>query len=399
MSESTLIATHSGLRGRPGAGLSDQAVADAVAGLVEVTHRAGLPMVLGLARDGREGGERLSDLVVETALGRGADVVDFGVVSTPGAKLAARSRGLGGLVVVTASHLGPEWNGLKLVGGRGLRPVDVGRLPTPAPRSGGGRLTSEPDAPREHAEAVLASVDADRIRAAGLRVEVSGGTDESATAVLSALGCEAGNGAADVGLRLDADADRLELVDERGSLLDTEAVLPLVAIARGARRIVKGGDTSRIVDLLGAEVRTVPPGELHLVTELTEWGGHLAGEGNGGVVVPEVGMSRDGLAAAAAILELLARTGKPISRLAGELPRLYRRRSTVACASPAAASEALAPLGDAGDPHVGVRLERPGGAWALARLSATEPVLRLTVEAAAPELADALHDELHSALG
>lgn len=392
---STLIATHSGLRGRPGAGLSDRAVAGTVAGLVELT---GLPATLGLARDGREGGERLADLVVETARGCGADVVDLGVVSTPGAKLAARARGLSGLIVVTASHLGPEWNGLKLAGGPGLLPIDAGSLPAPGGRPGGGRLTSEAGVPREHADAIRGALDVEAIRAAGLRVSVSGGADESGELLMEMLGCAAGDGHADLGLRVDADADRLELIDEAGSELDTEVVLPLAAIARRARRIVKGGDTSRMVDALATEVRTVPPGELHLVSELASGWGDLAGEGNGGVVVPEVGLSRDGLAAGAAIIELVARTGRPVSALAGELPRFERRRTTVECGSAEEASAALAQLGGSGDPHRGVRLDGPGDAWALVRLSATEPVLRLTVEAPACDAADALYDELRSRL-
>ncbi len=400
--ESTLIATHSGLRGRPGAGLSDDAVAGAVTGLAELTRQAGLPPTFGLAHDGRAGGQRLAQLVVDAACRSGVDVLDFGVISTPGAKLAARRRGLGGLVVVTASHLGAEWNGLKLAGGPDLLPIDVGKLPAASARSGGGGVTSEPGAPREHAKAIRASVDGERIGAAGLRVEVSGGADAAGDMLVAALGCAARGAPADLGLRLDADADRLQLIDETGSELDTEVVLPLVAIARQARRIVKGGDTSRIVDIVaaggGGEVRTVPPGELHLVTELAQGSGDLAGEGNGGVVLPEVGLSRDGLAAGAAILELMARTGKPISQLAAELPRLCRRRSTVDCSSPAEAAEALARVGPATQPHEGVRLERADGAWALARLSATEPVLRLTVEAPVAELADALHDELRSLL-
>ena len=73
----------------------------------------------------------------------------------------------------------------------------------------------------------------------------------------------------------------------------------------------------------------VPTGELHLVEALVAYRAGLAGEGNGGVVVPEVGIARDGLAAAAVVLELVARAGRPLARIADELPRLARVRSTL----------------------------------------------------------------------
>jgi phosphomannomutase len=180
-----------------------------------------------------------------------------------------------------------------------------------------------------------------------------------------------------------------------------------VALAREARAVVKGADTSRMVDDVlaarGGSVRTTTPGELHLVEALGAEG-DLAGEGNGGVVVPAVGMARDALAAAAAILELMARTKRPISALAAELPRYFRRRSTVACAGEEDARIALdavaASVGvsPAVDPEQGVVVEAADGAWGLVRRSATEPVLRITVEAPTEAAADALHAEVRAAL-
>jgi phosphomannomutase len=155
----------------------------------------------------------------------------------------------------------------------------------------------------------------------------------------------------------------------------------------------------------GARVAAVPPGELHLLGALREGDTDaLAGEGNGGVIVPAVGPGRDGLAVGAVVLELLARTGVPLSQLAGELPRLSRIRSTLPCEDALSAGEALAraapPLGLAPpeDPEVGLMLER-GAAWGLARRSATEPILKVTVEAPDPGAARSLHAELVAALG
>jgi phosphomannomutase len=386
--------------------------------LVERARQEGFPATVGLARDERPAGEALAGLVAATATASGADVIDFGVVSTPAAKLAARRRELGAAVVVTGSHLAPELNGLKLVTAPNYGPLDVRQLvlPEDGPAEGTrpGRVLHEDTAAAEHVAAILAAVDADAIRAAALRVRVTGGAGPAGPLMLERLGGPPAGSHPDLVLQLDADADRLRLSDERGHLLEEEATLPLAALALEARDVVKGADTSRMIDDLmaarGGGVRVVTPGELHLVDELVARGGDIAGEGNGGVVVPAVGIARDGLAAGAAVMELLARTGTPLSELASSLPRYMRRRSTMPCAGHEPARSAIeaaaahfedGAAGAAGagvrDPEQGLRIERDG-AWGLVRQSATEPVLRLTVEAHSEAAADDLHAELRQAL-
>ena len=412
-----MIATHSGLRGRPGDELSDELVGRMVRGFVEHLQLEGLPPTMGLARDERLAGEALAALVSSTAAACGADVVDFGVLSTPAAKLASRRRGLGGAVVVTGSHLAPDLNGLKLVIGPVYGPLDVRRVALPDEVGSGvsdrGRVVREDTAAAEHVDAVLAAVDAGAIRAAGLHVRIGGGAGASGPLLLDRLGPPSAGSRPDLVLELDADADRVRLFDERGRKLDEDVTFPLTALALEARDVVKGADTSRMIDDViaarGGSVRVVTPGELHLVEELSTRGGDIAGEGNGGVIVPAVGCARDGLAAGVAIMELLARTGSPLSELADGLPRYARRRSTVPCADrprACAAIEAVAArlgghagdgVGQERDPEEGLLVER-GEAWGLVRQSATEPVLRLTVEARSQAAADDLYAELQAAL-
>jgi phosphomannomutase len=402
----SLIATHSGLRGRPGVDLTPGVIVDVIRAFVSSLQEAGAAETLGVARDDRPAGRALAAQVVRLAAGLGVDVVDFGAISTPTAKLAARRRGLGGVVVVTASHLGPEWNGVKLIASPRYAPVDI-RLLEPAPATdivGAGRVSRDGDAVHEHADALCRSVDADLIRAASLRVSSEGGVGSLAKVVLDQLGCRRSTGRIDVGLRLDADGDRLQLVDEGGAVLDEEVVLPLTAIACNAWRVVKGADTSRVIDELatarGGEVMCVAPGELHLIEGLLETGWDLAGEGNGGVVRPTVGLARDGMAAAVAVLELAARTGLPLSQLAADLPRRGRVRSTIPCRTADDALEALSRLAETSgveapdNPEDGILIEADDSSWGLVRRSATEPVLRVTVEAADTDAADALHREL-----
>jgi phosphomannomutase len=159
----------------------------------------------------------------------------------------------------------------------------------------------------------------------------------------------------------------------------------------------------RVVTGSGGHVLTVAPGEIHLVSAVLAHDADLAGEGNGGVVRPAVGLARDGLAAAAAVLELRARSREPLAALAAGLPRLVRRRSTLPCGGADEARRALdrvaAALGAAWDDvDAGVLVEEPEATWGLVRPSATERVLRVTVEALDPGAADDLHARLRDAV-
>jgi phosphomannomutase len=403
-----LIATHSGLRGRPGLELSGEVVERAVGGLVALIRARELSETVGVARDERSSSEPLAAEAARIAMAAGMEVTDFGVLSTPAAKLASRSRALGGAVIVTGSHLDPDLNGLKLVAGPSYGPVDIRELPAPAKPTErqAGWLQRDEGAVAEHLAAIRDSVDTDLIRAARLSVRCEGGAGRAPTMLLDEMGCRRDANRADLGLSLDPDGDRLQLTDERGNALDAEYTLPLVMLAHEAQTIVKGSDTSRMVDALagrcGGVVRTVPPGEIHLVEALSKGGGELAGEGNGGVVVPAVGIARDALAAAAAILWLLAGTEKPLSALISELPDYPRRRSIVPCGlsadGPAALEAVARRFGtQLTSPEVGVRVET-SGSWGLVRMSATEPVIRVTVEAPTDAEAESLHAELRSAL-
>jgi phosphomannomutase len=405
-SASGLIATHSGLRGRVGSDLTEDVVSHCASAFVELLRRRGSAGPIAVARDGRTTSGDLAAAARAAVLATGSDLVDLGVTSTPAAKLAARRRGLAGLLVVTGSHLGEGWNGVKLAAAPLFAPVDVRLLPETPARNGvrPGRLEDDPRAPDEHAAAVVAAVDAGAIRAAGIAADVADAPDAAAGLVLDRLGCRRGGG---IGLELDADGDRLLLTDEEGRRLDPEATLALAALGRRPALVVKGADTSRLVDLVIGASRgraiVVQTGELHLVEAVVAHGAGLAGEGNGGVVVPQVGLARDGLAAAAVVLELVARERRPLARIADGLPRLARVRSALDWHDAADALETLRALGRrfgapaVADARLGVRIEEPDGAWGLVRLSGTEQVVRVTAEAATVEAARELHDRLRGA--
>ena len=372
----TPLASHAGLREAPGAPLSHERVAETVRGFAALLNARGLPPSIGLAWDARPRSRELADVASAAALAAGLDVWELGVVSTPGAKLAARERDLGGGLVVTGSHLGPELTGLKLSIAPLFAPVDVRNLPPPEAANGTGRRHVVSAAGEEHARAVAAAVDTTAIRAARPAVQISGGAEPETALLAAELGCRPGGTA----LELDADGDRL-------SAGNPEWTLALATVARTPRLVVRGADTSRMVEQLAPKVTSVPPGELHLVDALAADGTRpaLAGEGNGGLVLPEVMLARDGLAAAALLIELVARSGEPLEEHVGRLPRLARRRSEVELPPDA-------------NSRLPIEVERPGGLWALVRRSATEPVVRVTVEGPDEDAVRALHEELRSEL-
>ena len=394
-----LITTHSGMRGRPGIELTDELIDETVGRLVALLNAGGLPPRIAVARDERATSAAICETAAEAGVARGADVIDLGVVSTPGAKVAARAGGAGGAVMVTGSHLAEELNGLKLVAAPHWGPLDSRGLPPPAPRAATrGSLSAEPGAAEIHAAAVCAAVDAAAIRAAAPAVELTGGPGDGAAMALEMLGCAAGGDSPDLHLRLDADADRASLGE-----LDSELTLMLAVAAREPGLVVRSSDTSRAIDDMqaerGARTVVVPPGELHLVEALGESTDALAGEGNGGVIVPAAGPGRDGLAAGVLTLELMARTGRSLTDLASSVPLYERRRSSVPCEDPASAAARLTAAAGAlsvsapADPETGLSVRRDG-AWGLIRRSATEPVLRVTAEAPTADDAARLHDEL-----
>ena len=140
-------------------------------------------------------------------------------------------------------------------------------------------------------------------------------------------------GHADLGLVLDADGERLSLVDETGRPLSEELTLPLAVEAALARRkgpIVTNVSTTGLVEKVaarhGARVFRTPVGQAFISEAILEHHAVLGGEGNGGVAVPEVQATHDSAAAMGLLLEHLARTGLSLSALVARLPAVAMRK-------------------------------------------------------------------------
>jgi phosphomannomutase len=229
---------------------------------------------------------------------------------------------------------------------------------------------------------------------------------------LSAPGglCDAVPGlAADVGFAQDPDADRLAIIDENGEyigeeytlVLAAEAVLSAMGDAANGQVLCANLSTSRMIDDVaerhGARVVRTPVGEAHVVTAMRAHNAVLGGEGNGGVIWPEVTFVRDSLSSMALVLSLRARTGKTISELVAGMPRyaIVKRKTPLANrddATPALERIAAHFSSRSVDRQDGVRVDF-ADKWVHVRPSNTEPILRLIAEAPTIEAAEALLDE------
>ncbi len=433
----------SGLRGIVGEDLVPAVVTRYAAAYGAFVARRG-GRTVALARDSRQSGPAFVAAAAEGLAGAGVDVVDLGMVPTPTAQLAVEFLG-GGLdagIVVTASHNPVEWNALKFVGpgGRFLAKAEAEAFfalvdaPSSAAAGAGrprGHRRSEGGAVPLHLDRVLGLpwLDLAAIRARRFRVALDCVRGAGATimpALLEALGCEfhgiqlepdgrfprepepipehLGELAAhvretrsDLGIAVDPDVDRLALVDETGRPIGEDYTLAFAVRAALAHRrgpVVTNLSTSLVVDDAardaGVVVERAPVGEANVVERMRERGAVVGGEGNGGVILPEVHLGRDAPVAATLALALLAQRRAPVSAIVNSAPRYTIVKAKIP--RPAGALDAAyaalgrALPGAAADRQDGLRLAL-GDRWVHVRPSGTEPVVRIIAEA--PTLADA----------
>jgi phosphomannomutase len=440
----TRIASVSGVRGVVGDGLDPAIVADFTA-----AYASGLrpgPIVVG--HDGRVSAPVFLPAVLSAVMATGRDALLAGPVATPTLGRLVRDLEAAGGVQISASHNPSKYNGLKFFqpGGMVLGPIEgramLDRLEARAlawaswDQLGKVRAIEEPDG--NHLELVLATVDVELIRRRKFVVALDachGSGGRLGEALLRALGCEPvilgalpdgrydhppeptetnlrrfsslipALGAA-VGFAQDPDADRLAIVDETGRYIGEELTLALAASHRLRQAIgpvVLNLSTSRATEDLaarfGCPVIRTPVGEIHVVEGMRAHSAVLGGEGNGGVIDPRVGFVRDSFAAMALVLDLLARTGEPLSSLVAALPRYAMVKEQYPLGDPKAGVGDLFDRIAAAYPEAkadrrdGLRLDWPEG-WAHVRASNTEPIVRVIAEAAELAVARSLADQL-----
>ncbi|MBW3552121.1 MAG: phosphoglucosamine mutase [Gemmatimonadetes bacterium] len=450
-----LMVSVSGVRGRVGEALTPDVVARFAAAFgAYMIERAGGRARVVLGRDSRTSGPMLSRAVSAALEGVGCDVIEVGLVPTPTALMAVRYHGATGGIVVTASHNPVEWNALKLASDAGMF-LDAdeaaemrGHLDRDVPWKGWdglGKVTCDDGAAERHVAAILElpylNVEAIRERRFTVALEcIRGAGAVTLPRLLDALGCEVHGlnlepdgrfprkpepvaenlgeladlvrkTGADVGLATDPDADRLSLVDERGRAIGEDYTLALAARVVLKHRIgpvVTNLSTSRVVEDAardaGAPFHRASVGEINVARRMQREGAVIGGEGNGGVILPDIHHTRDAQVAAALVLQLLAETGQRVSEIVAGSPGYAIVKDSVA-RPPGDLEPAYARLEEelgAGttDRQDGLWLGwSESGKWLHFRPSGTEPIVRMIAEAPTREEAQSLVDAARRALG
>ena len=450
---SQLMVSVSGVRGRVGEGLTPEVIAHFAAAFGAYVRQKGPGRTVVIGRDSRVSGPMFVRAATAALQSVGCDVVDVGIAPTPSVQLAVEDLHAAGGLAVTASHNPIEWNALKFIGstgmfldaeeGRAMRSFLDGEIPR-APWKELGDWREDDRAIERHLERILAIpfLDVEKIREQRFRVAldcVRGAGGRIFPKLLEALGCEVTainletdglfprepepvaenlkdlealvrESGAVVGLATDPDVDRLSLVDEHGRAIGEDYTLALAArlvLKHRPGAVVTNLSTSRLLDDVAAEAGVplvrAAVGEINVARRMQVERATIGGEGNGGVILPDVHLTRDAPVAAALILQLLAETGRSLGELADELGRYEIVKEKVARpAQPLdAVYEALATA--LGAPEVdrqdGLRLAWPAERrWAHLRPSGTEPIVRVIAEAPTAEEARALVSALRQAL-
>jgi phosphomannomutase len=455
----TLMVSVSGMRGIVGTDLTPELVARHAAALGAWAKAAGKPVVV-LGRDARTSGEMFARAAAAGLMSAGAEVIDVGIVPTPTVQLAVEHHHAGAGLILTASHNPIEWNALKLVGPDGIfldaeSGTAVRKLAdTGVPRAGWdtiGAYRQDPDAIRRHIDLVLSLpiLEREAIRRCKFKVAldcVRGAGGTTMPRLLEALGCEVfaintetdgrfprapeplpenlgelgklvRDTRADIGMAVDPDVDRLALVDETGRPIGEDYTLAFAvrAILAGGSRtpMVVGGEATVVANLstslvvedaaksFGARFVRAAVGEANVARAMIAERAVVGGEGNGGVMLPQLHVGRDAPAGAALVLQHLMATGKKVSECVAAAPRY------IIVKAKAPRGPDLAPVyaalrrkfpEAALDERDGLRLSW-SDRWVHARPSGTEPIVRFIAEAPTEQDAEALIGACREAFG
>ena len=380
-----LIKSISGIRGTIG-GKPDEALTpidivkySAAFGSWVIEKTGNKKIVIG--RDARMSGEIVSNLVVNTLQSLGIQVIDLGLSTTPTVEMAVTMEEAGGGIIITASHNPREWNALKLLNHKGefISGTD-GEQVLQKGNSGDvlfaevsklGTVTKDNSYMEKHITEILAHplVDAELVGSRNFKVVVDAINSTGALFVpylLEKLGIthiEVMNAEmngkfnhnpeplpehlneianivvkqkADIGIVVDPDVDRLCFVCEDGSMFGEE--YSLVAIADYILSQKKGNTVSNmsstraLKDITlkhGGEYFASAVGEVNVVKKMKEVNAVIGGEGNGGIIVPELHYGRDALIGIALFLTHLAKFGKPVSDLRRTYPDYYMSKNKI----------------------------------------------------------------------
>ncbi|MDP6921870.1 MAG: phosphoglucosamine mutase [Lutibacter sp.] len=447
----SLIKSISGIRGTIGGRVSENltpidTVAFAAAygtWLRNNSSKDSLTVVLG--RDARKSGHMISSLVANTLVGLGIHVMDVGLSTTPTVEVAVTLAQADGGIIITASHNPKQWNALKLLNARGefINAQDGEEVLQLAAANAYdfaevdqlGTYTKKDGYIQRHIAEVLklSLVDVEAIRKANFKVVVDAVNSTGGLAIpplLEALGvtcvplyCEPTGEfphnpeplqehltdisqlvvekAADLGIVVDPDVDRLAFVCEDGSMFGEEYTL--VACADYVLTKVKGNTVSNlsssralrdVTEKHGAVYTASAVGEVNVVQMMKETNAVIGGEGNGGIIYPAAHYGRDSLVGIALFLSHLAQRQLSCKQLRETYPDYFMAKQKIVLTPEIAVDallDAMVRKYQAAELTTidGVKINIDRG-WVHLRKSNTEPIIRIYTESDSQEAADAL---------
>ncbi|TWR29470.1 phosphoglucosamine mutase [Mucilaginibacter pallidiroseus] len=450
----TLIKSISGIRGtiggNAGEGLTPLDIVKFTSAFGSwAVKRSGLKKIV-IGRDARISGTMVNNLVVGTLQGLGIDVIDLGLSTTPTVEVAVPDEQAAGGIIITASHNPKQWNALKLLNAQGefISDADGKEVLEIADSSNFiyadvndlGKVTVDDSYLQKHIDKILALplVDIEAIKAANFKIVIdcinsTGGI--YVPALLKALGVETvhelycepdGNfphnpeplpenlnalsqevvkKQANLGIAVDPDVDRLAFVNEDGSMFGEEYTL--VAVSDYVLKNTPGNTVSNlsstralrdVTENRGGEYHAAAVGEVNVVNKMKEVGAVIGGEGNGGVIYPELHYGRDALVGIALFLSHLAKYGKPVSVLRSSYPGYFISKNKITLTPEMDIDALLLKVEEKYNkqPHTtidGLKIEFDKE-WVHLRRSNTEPIIRIYSEGNSETVANGLANKI-----
>jgi len=458
----TLIKSISGIRGtiggKSGDGLSPLDTVKFVSAyaqwIINNTNEKKVKVIVG--RDARISGEMVNHVVIGTLMGMGIDVIDIGLATTPTTEIAVTSEKAQGGIILTASHNPKQWNALKLLNQKGefLSASDGAQILEIAEKEKFiyadvdqlGKVEFKNNYTDIHIQQILdlPLVDVDAIKLSQFKVAVDAVNSVGGLAIpelLRALGvqeiielyCEP-NGIfphnpeplpehlteisrvvktnkAHLGFVVDPDVDRLAIINEDGTMFGEEYTL--VAVADYILQYKVGNTVSNlsstralrdITQKYGGKYFTAAVGEVNVVESMKKNNAVIGGEGNGGVIYPDLHYGRDALVGIALFLTHLAKSGKKCSELRAQYPEYFISKNKIELTPQINVDQILESIKKKFSNYQvndidGVKIDFDNG-WVHLRKSNTEPIIRIYAESSdeksSIELANKLISEIKS---
>jgi phosphomannomutase len=450
----TLIKSISGIRGTIGGAVGEgltplDIVKFTAAYGTWAVNKSGIKKIV-LGRDARISGNMVNSLVIGTLQGLGIDVVDLGLSTTPTVEIAVPDEKAAGGIILTASHNPKQWNALKLLNANGefisdaegkevleiaensdFKFADVNDL---------GKVDDSNNYLQKHIDKILALplVDVAAIAKADFKIVIdcvnsTGGifvpallkalgvktihelycvpngnfphNPEPLPENLIALSKEVVSKRADLGIAVDPDVDRLCFICEDGNVFGEEYTL--VAVADYVLKHTKGNTVSNlsstralrdVTENAGGEYHAAAVGEVNVVNKMKEVNAVIGGEGNGGVIYPELHYGRDALVGIALFLTHLAKYGKSVSNLRSTYPGYFISKNKITLTPEMDIDALLLKVEEkySKQPHTtidGLKIEFDKE-WVHLRKSNTEPIIRIYSEGNSETVANNLANKI-----